>query len=165
MPLGIGAVAACRAGGRVDGNGRWEAFPLDPGRTSSSGLLTLIAGASTLIEGTAGARPDGCVGSSGRTIDGTEGSSGRLIAGIGGAPVSWMLICGAGALEDEGCAGIYGKVADLAGFGRSGDSAFGGDEACCSSMITSLGFQSFWKLTMGLPGLSLTTVGRGRLVL
>jgi hypothetical protein len=52
----------------------------------------------------------------------------------------------------------------LLGFEGS-DSRLPEDVAFTSSMTTSFGFQSCLKLTIGRPGLSLTTVGRGNLAL
>src|ERR1700753_3152324 len=58
--------------------------------------------------------------------------------------------------------GVYGFIVER-GVSRGAFGGRGAERSIFSS--TSLGFQSCWKLTIGLPGESLTMVGVGNLTL
>ncbi len=119
---------------------------IDGGSTQNAG----VGGADRLCAAVAKS------GSSGKAMPGIAGSSGRLMVGTGGL--------GASSTETRGMFAIECSILDrserLPAFEAS-DSRLPEDVAFTSSKTISFGLQSCLKLTIGRPGLSLTTVGRG----
>jgi len=91
-------------------------------------------------------------GSSGNIMLGTQGSSGRQMVGTGGIELSLTEISGM-LMDGKGGIGLRDSVSLAKSFGLTA-------AEWISSSTTSRGLLS--KLTIGLPGLSLTIVGRGR---